>query len=356
MQSSSCPLSSRGLNTSIRSFLWLALMAATFSTVFAQGGSGVDSMGTGGRHTISGRIYFPSGRRSDVRVRVKLQSLNSGELSVFSDSNGAFAFKGLDAGSYTVVVDAGADYEVAKESVSIENEVGTSRRGITLPPITRLYTVDISLRLKQESYLKAGVVNAAIASIPEPARGLYLKALAASELGDTMKAIDDLKAALAIIPEFALALNELGVQYLKAREVEKAADVLGKAVKLVPEDFQPRLNYGIALLNLRRLPEAEEQLRIALRKQNTVPTAHMYLGIALAIQRKLDEGKKELEIAIASKSSEVPLAHRYLSGIYFERKQYREAADELEIYLKLVPKAPDAEVLQQKVKELRSKH
>jgi hypothetical protein len=83
-------------------------------------------MGTGGRHTISGRIYFPSGRRSDVRVKVKLQSLNSGELSVFSDANGTFAFKGLDPGSYTVVVDAGADYEVAKEPVSIENEAGTS--------------------------------------------------------------------------------------------------------------------------------------------------------------------------------------------------------------------------------------
>jgi len=353
MQSSSRPLSLFDHNKLILIFLWLALISTTVS---AQGGSGVDSMGTGGRHTISGRIYFPSGRRSDVRVRVKLKSLNSGELSVFSDANGAFAFKGLDPGSYTVVVDAGGDYEVAQEPVSIENEVGTSRRGLTLPPISRLYTVDISLRLKQESYLKAGVVNAALASIPEPARDLYLKALAAVELGDTAKAIADLKAALVIHPEFALALNELGVQYLRAKDVDKAADALSQAVKLVPEDFQPRLNYGIALLNLRRLPEAEEQLRVAVTKQGGAVTAHMYLGIALAIQRKLDEGQKELEIAIASKSTEVLLAHRYLSGIYYERKQYKEAADELETYLKLVPKAPDAEVLHHKIKELRSKH
>src|SRR5215204_5029406 len=209
MQSCSRPLSLRCHNTIIRNFLWLALITGMSLNVSAQSGGGVDSMGTGGRHTISGRIYFPSGRRSDVRVKIKLQSLNSYELSVFSDANGTFSFKGLDPGSYTVVVDAGADYEVAKEPISIETEPGNSRRGLTLPPITRLYTVDISLRLKQESYVKAGVVNAAIAAIPEPARGLYLKALAAAEVGDTTKAIAYLKAALASVPEFALALNEL---------------------------------------------------------------------------------------------------------------------------------------------------
>ena len=73
-----------------------------------------------------------------------------------------------------------------------------------------------------------------------------------------------------------------------------------------------------SLLNLKKLPEAEEQLRAAVGKQSGAPTAHMYLGIVLAIQRKLDEGQKELGLAIASKSPEVPLAHRYLGGIYYE--------------------------------------
>jgi regulator of sirC expression with transglutaminase-like and TPR domain len=72
------------------------------------------------------------------------------------------------------------------------------------------------------------------------------------------------------------------------------------------------------------------------------------------MQRKLDEGKKELEIAVKSNSNEVFLAHRYLAGIYLERHEGRRAADELETYLKLVPKAPDADVLQRKIKELRN--
>ena len=332
------------------------VFSSVVSTALSQSGGGVDSLGTGGRHTITGRVYFPSGRRSDVRVKVKLQSLNYGELTVFSDVNGSFSFKGLNSGSYAVVVDAGDEYELAHESVYIESEASNPRLGIVLPPVSRLYTVDISLRPKMETHdTKAGVVSAALASVPGPAKDLYLKALASAEQGDSTKAIDHLKAALNILPEFPLALNELGVQYLKVGQADKAAEFLSKAVKLAPDEFQPRLNYGIALLNLKKLPEAEEQLRLAVGKQSGAPTAHMYLGIVLAIQRKLDEGQKELGLAIASKSPEVPLAHRYLGGIYYEKREYESAANELEAYLKFVPKAPDAEVLRQKIREMRNK-
>ena len=43
-------------------------------------------------------------------------------------------------------------------------------------------------------------------------------------------------------------------------------------------------------------------------------------------------------------------------GIYWENREYSRAADELEAYLKLVPKAPEAEKVRQTIKELRSRH
>ena len=324
----------------------------SLSSVRAQSGGGVDQTGTGGRHAIQGRIYFPSGRRSDVRVKVKLENFNSGELSVLSDPNGSFVFRGLEPGSYTVVVDAGEEYEIARELVYVDTDGSNSRRGVALPPVTRLYTVQISLRPKDIGP-KAGVVNAVLAGVPETARELFRKAVESAGAGDSIKAVEQLKAALVAYPAFPLALNELGVQYLKLGQAAKAAEALKSAVKLVPEDFHPRLNYGIALLNQRKFGEAEEQLRVAISKNNSAPTAHMYLGITLAIQRKLDEGKKELEIAVTFKSNEVVLSHRYLAGIYLEKHEYKPAAEELESYLKLVPKAPDAEVLRRKIKELR---
>lgn len=342
-----------------RSFL-VALAAMSCISLFAsvalaQSGGGVDLMGTGGRHIIQGRIYYPSGRRSDSRLKIKLQSFNSGELSVFSDPNGSFSFKGLDPGSYTVVVEAGEAYEVAKEIVYIDTDGTSSRRGIPILPITRTYSVDIALRLKPAEVAKLGVVSAALAAVPDPARDLYLKALDSINAGDNLKAVEQLKGAIAIYPQFPLALNELGVRYLKLGQLAKAAEALKAAVGLAPEEFHPRLNYGIALLNQKFYPEAEEQLRVAVAKRSDAPTAHMYLGIALAMQRKFEEGQKELQLAMASNSTEVALAHRYLAGIYFETKQDSHGADELEIYLRLVPKTPEAEALRKKIKEIRAK-
>ena len=331
------------------------VLLLSLSSVSAQSGGGVDQLGTGGRHTIQGRIYFPSGRRSDARIKVRLENFNAGELSVLSDPNGSFVFKGLEPGSYTVVVDAGEAYEIASERIYIDTDGSNSRRGIVVAPVARLYTAQITLQLKRESSMKPGVVNAVLAAVPEPARELYRKAVESLQAGNNAKAVEQLRAALASYPAFPLALNELGVQYLKLGQPEKAAEVLKAAVKLVPDDFQPRLNYGIALLNQKKFAEAEAELRSTISKNSAAPTAHMYLGIALAIQRKLDEGKKELELAVRSSSSnEVSLAHRYLAGIYLERREYKHAADELETYLKLVPKASDAEILQQKIKQLRN--
>ena len=96
------PVSSRRLfNLFCTLLILLPLVSAS-----AQSGGGVDQTGTNGRHTIQGRIYFPSGRRSDTRVKVKLENFNAGELSVLSDPNGSFVFRGLEPGSYTVVVRA----------------------------------------------------------------------------------------------------------------------------------------------------------------------------------------------------------------------------------------------------------
>jgi Tfp pilus assembly protein PilF len=324
----------------------------------AQGG--VDSMGTGGKHKIQGRIYFPSGRRSDATaVKVTLDSTSSERLFVMADLNGTFAFTSLAPGSYTLTVEAGDDYEIARERVTIES-FGVRSRNVPSAELARAdaartFNVMISLQTKRGTAARAGVIYASLAEAPTAAREAYQNAIESIRTGDNKKAIEELKRAITLHPTFTLALNELGVQYLKLGQAAKATEVLSAGVKIAPEDFQLRLNYGVALLNQRKFVEAEEHLRVAVNKNSSAPTAHMYLGIVLAVQRKLEEANKELEIAIGSGSSETALAHRYLGGIYLERRDYRRAAEQLETYLKLQPKAADSELLQQKIKELRSK-
>ena len=114
--------------------------------------------------------------------------------------------RGLEPGSYTVVVDAGEDYENARETVYIDTDGSNPRRGISLPPVSRIYTRSDFLATKARRLGQDRHVNAALAAVPTTARDLYLKALESAQAGDNVKAVEQLKSALAIYPQFPLAL------------------------------------------------------------------------------------------------------------------------------------------------------
>jgi Putative Zn-dependent protease, contains TPR repeats len=339
-------------------FFCFVVQVVTAASVdcFAQGA--VDYTGNGGRHTIQGRIYFPSGRRADAPgLVVRLESLNSAPLSIFTDSSGSFAFKNLIAGTYAIVIDGGEDFEPMREPVYIDDPGSSSIRGRGVTSSSpRTITVPIYLMPKNRiASNKVGVINAVLASAPKAAADLYRSALESSRTGDHKKAVEQLKSAIALYPPFSLALNELGVQYLFLAQPNEAATVLEEAVKLSPDEVTPRLNYGIALLNQNKFSASEEQLRVVVGKNDSLPTAHMYLGISLARQHKLDEAEKELLTAIDKNSSGVALAHRYLGGVYWAKKEFGKAADELEIYLRLMPNAGDAARTREEIAKMRDK-
>jgi Tfp pilus assembly protein PilF len=337
--------------------LLLAAVLLACGAARAQGG-GVESSGTGGQHSIQGRIIYSSGKRADVRMKVRLESPSFGDMSVLSDPNGSFSFRALKPGNYTVVIEGGEDYETVREPVFIEpSNIRMRRGGVVGMPIARPFTLQIYMQPKSQSAVqyRPGMVNAALAGLPKPAVELYEKALESARKGDSRKAVEQLKGALAVHPEFALALSQLGVQYLKLKELDAAAQALGSALKLMPEDYATLLTYGIVLFERRQFTEAEEQLRRALRKNSSSPSAHYYLGLALLKRNSYEEAERELQSAIASGGESIAMAYYYLGGIYWGKHEYRKAADALETYLRLAPQAENAARLRATIKELRAK-
>ena len=319
--------------------LSLALLIALASNAAAQGVGATRGLpGSEGNNSIQGKIYYPAEPKGGRRIRVKIESTNMGMQSTVTDDDGTFRFNGLGFGPYTLTIEPGEDYDRTTETVNIDKEMGGGRNLI----------VPITLRMK-------GGLDAGSESIPKQARDLYAKGLEAAKANDTKKAAGHLEAAVAAAPDFALALNELGVQYNRLGEFDKAIATLDRAIKVAPKAFPPRLNMGFAFMSKKDFPAAETHLREALKMNATSPAAHMYLGITLMSQKKMDEAEAELLLAVNSKSNEVASAHRYLGGIYWGKRDYKRAADELETYLKLVPKAPDAERTREAIKELRSK-
>lgn len=294
-----------------------------------------DVAGSGGTRSIQGRVISPTGKMPDTRIRIMLDSSNSGSRTTVADNDGSFNFNNLESGPYQLTIDAGKEFEISRESVYIEGA----------KPI---YNIPVYLRLKPEA-------NPALAGVARPAVELYLKGVEAARAGDTQKSIEHLNAAINIHPQFGLALSELGMQYLKAKQPDKALEALRAAVKLLPDDFSARFNYGFALTEQKKFVEAETELRQALKRNAASAPAHMYLGIALMRLNKLDEAERELQTALKTGGEQANMSHYYLGGIYWAKKDYKHAADELESYLKLNPKAPDAERLRATIKELRDK-
>jgi tetratricopeptide (TPR) repeat protein len=312
-----------------------------YTPVSAQGGGGIDLAGTGGNNTINGRIYFPSGRRSDMSLKVRLEGVNTSGRTVFADSNGSFSFRNLEPGSYSVIVEGGDNYENARESVLIEDTrskaLGTS---LQLP---RNYTLPIYLQPKRSTTTssKPEVINAALAGVPKAAADIYNAGLKLAESGQTEKAAEKFREALLVYPEFTLAMNELGVQYLKLGQPQRAVEVLKNAVALSPDAINPRINYGAALLGINHHHDAESQFRTVLKQSPTSAAAHFYLGVTLlgtprdeGKAKRLDEAEKEFAKVIELGGAHVARAYYYLAGIYWDQSKFDRAADSLEAFLK----------------------
>ena len=269
-----------------------------------------------------------------------------------TDDNGSFTMLRLTDGTYNFTVDAGAEYETATEVVQL---VDSGSRNNPRNTGGQTVFVQINLRFKSAS-ARPGLVNAALANVPKPARDLYEQALASSQAGNHKKAVEELKKAIVLYPQFVLALNELGLQYLQLNELDRAAEALGAALKHAPDEFILRLNYGLVLLQRKNYAAAEVELHTAVEKNDLSAPAHEYRGRALIGLLRLEEAEKELQRALALGGDQAANSHRYLGAIYMQSGEDARAIAELQEYLRLQPRVRDADQVRQIIRDLSAKN
>ena len=330
-------------------FSAVLLLLFPFVIVKAQGYG--DRTGNGGgnnqNNSIQGRINFPSNAPA-ATIKIRLESPSSATSTTFSNSEGIFYFNGLYPGLYTVIVETGDDYEPVIESVSIDPEI--IRVG------AKTFNVVFDLRQKGSLKQTTGVISASMANVPKPAYKQFDKAFEAMNKGDNKLAADKFNEAIQIYPQFAEAYSELGTLYLRMGEIDKAAEALVKALQLNEKNIDAQLNYGIVLLNQKKMLEAEKQFEKTVLADENAPIPHLYLGISLIELNYPDYAEKEFLKTISLRDDEkLAKTHWYLGGIYRGKGKYKQAIEELEKYIKLVPKAADAEKAQSIIKQMQEK-
>ena len=333
--------------------MWAVVVVLSFSCL-AQ--SRINSSGTGGIHSIQGKIYGIDGSRTMEPIKVTLESSYT-ELSLYTDQSGSYSFTNLAPGSYTVTVDAGKDYEVFHDSVLIDSDSQSASSGNRMiQPVARTFNVPVYLQPKRgvAADPKAAVLNAKYSDMPSDVLKHFENGQKAAKHQNQKKALVEFQAVISAYPKFEPAYVEEGKIYLTAKDLANALPLFEKAIALEPGDAEAQLNYGVTLYNIGRGDAAEAPLTIVTKADSKDFWAHYYLGLIFIGRRDLDKAMSEMEAAEKTAGDrKLPTLHRALGGIYLAKKLNDKAAGELELYLKLAPEAADAKKIRDTIQELR---
>ena len=307
-------------------------------------------------NSITGLVFDAQNRQpvGDLYVEL-LDSIGFTLARARIDSSGRFIFRGLRSGNFQVkILTFGTNYKEEIQDVSlISIPLGNGRFS------TDAAYVDIYLRL-DPSKINIGSGGAAtvvfVQEIPDDAKKLYKKGV--KQLEDKKdEGLDTLKQAIEIFPTYYDALNRLGTEYMLRRKYQEAAPYLIKSIEINERSFSSFYALGIVSYNLKNLTLAAEALRAATIINPQSINAYTFYGMVLRIDGQYEQAEKALLHAktLAEKSTPVAEIHWQLALLYEKTARYKEAADELEKFLKLEPKTADAQKIKKLIEDLRAK-
>jgi tetratricopeptide (TPR) repeat protein len=283
---------------------------------------------------------------ADIRIEL-LNEVDSVIRTVKTDGSGLFVFRKLSDGTFQVRVQtSGTNYVSQTKRVDLARPTGFGAASEELDFV-------LTTRRDTGNTAKPGVVF--VQEVPEAARKQFQKA---AELLDKsnrrQEAVAALKSAVEIFPQYFDALELLGTEQVKDREYEAAVPVLTKALEVNARAYASCFALGVAQYNLKQLQAAVESFKRALLLNEKSINANLWMGIALRQTSRPEDAEAYLKRADVLADSKLPDAHWQLALLFNQLKRYKEAADELEIFLKLQPDARDAELIRKLIQRLRS--
>jgi len=303
----------------------------------------IDS-GLGGQNSVRGTVLTPEGARVSTRIPVRLVTPTRGDRVGTLDEFGNFGFSGLVNGDYSILIEKEPDFETSNTPFNINQTRG-------FPPMQA--TLNIRLTYKKGVVAKPAVINAALASVPKAALDLYNQGAQKAKQGDAQGAIQLFEQAIKAYPDFADAYNDMGTQYLKLRDLDKADACFQSALKIDKTSYGATMNHGLTLFYLKKFSDAVPVLKDAIKMKSDQAAPHYFLGQSLAYLGSFDEAETELTSAVGLDSTHTVEAYRFLAIIHNSKGKKKEAADDLETYLKLNPTAPDADNLKEAIKKFK---
>ena len=300
---------------------------------------------------IRGKVLIPSVQTPD-RVEVLLEK-NDGQVLVraFSDSQGNFEMRGMQAGGYEVVV-------------NVEGYMEARMRVDVLPANQGATIVNIPVEKNPVEIIPAPVdpvvdITELNRNYPKKVLEDYEKAMEDLRKGETAKAQASLEAIVAAEPDFYTAHMTLGNLYQKQERFRDGEKEFKTAHELNPRSALPMTNLGSLYiqeaeapstrgrrLRGRILDDALDALDDAAKTDSHSAITFYLLGVAYYKSDFLEEAETNLKRAfdLDPHSSSTRLM---FVNLYMKQEKWQDALDELDRYVMDYPKSTNRAQLEE---------
>lgn len=295
-----------------------------------------------GRYSIQGRVLLPDGRGAQ-NVKVTVENADQPTQTYTTNADGVFQTGTVRAGNFTLIATA-AGLPSEREFLTIDRDAPAGR------------TVNVTIFLRVEGQKKGDFFssNPLFKDVPKPALDKFKKGVEKMEKNDAKGSIVLFDEAITAYPNFAVAYHQKGSAYLRENDLDKALEAFVKAISIKPDYVEAKYSVGYTQYLKKNYEVAAAVFDDVLKQQSDMAEANMYLGISLFNLKNVDAAEAGLKKAVSAKGGEkLALAHLYLGQIYAQKKKNADAVTELEKYLELLPKAPNAERIRTAIADLK---
>lgn len=296
-------------------------------------------------------------------------SLGQGNADRDATESGRDVFQ--NSGNRAATMGAGSEFGISNPSTSSRDtdstrpelfgcELRASLPGfkttsVILRPEGSSFSMDVGVIVLTPMDNSLGaVISMTTLSAPPNAREAYEKGEKAVDHKKFSEAEKELKRAIAGYSDFAAAWSLLGEVYRQNANFPAAKDAYSHAIAADPKFINPY--YGLAIVSVHE-KNWNEVLKYTgeINKLNPAlyPMALMYNAAANYYVGNIEPAEKSLKaFQTLDSGHQHPDSELLLSNILLAKHDYAGAAKALENYLKVVPNAPNAAVIQKQVKDL----
>lgn len=330
-------------------FLLTGLVAAPAGQVAptpTQGPGGNDRMDAEGRMNAGRQIVGKLVPAPGYRLRVDLYRADNRLLdSCYSGVDGIIRFLRPDSGArYQLRIRLGPGREYVEQlpsglpmsfTVQIRPEAVKRSEALAAEAGSGLAVTFTSLEAPKEAVKEV-----------EKARELLASRKFEQAAGHLRKATD-------LYPRYAEAFNELGLALQQQDRLSDAQKAFEQAISIDPGWVTPYLNLGSLEMATSQAPQLVETSSKLLTLDPGLPRAHFLHAAAMLSEGKLEAAEKSALRAEQGDHADIPQLHLVLARIYLNKGEAPAYANQLRLYLKENPKAPNAGEIRAELEKLK---